>query len=174
MRKSSDSTAKDHHSNNNTSLFSGTHRKYTFLKMDPMSQLNYEYNLFKNSLNFPGAAPGAETTAPTGRPLVTSATRIMAIPEDPPSRPAWFIDQEHLLKRLEGFFVAGMLVMAIILKGWFGIAVIIGVTAFLLYNYILGYHQVALYNFEQELRAENRLTPKPQAQPRYILQEIQF
>lgn len=142
--------------------------------MDPISRLNYEYNLFKDLLNFPAASPGAGTPASAGRPLVTSATRIVAVPEDPPPRPAWFIDQEHLLKRLEGFFVAGMLVMAIILKGWFGIAVILGVTAFLLYNYILGYHQVALYNFEQRLRAENRLAPKPQDQPRYILQEIQL
>jgi hypothetical protein len=140
--------------------------------MDPMSRLNYEYNLFRDSLNFSGAAPTAGTMVPAGRPLIASATRIMAAPEDPPHRPAWFIDQENLLKRLEGFFAAAMLVMAIILKGWFGIAVIFGITIFLLHNYISGYRQVALYNFEQELRAENRLAPKPQAQQHYILQEI--
>ena len=95
---------------------------------------------------------------------------IREAPADPPLRPAFLLDQEHLTFRIEGFLVGVILVFGLFFYG--KILLFVGLVGVLagVYFYADWRGDVARFRLEEDLRRGARLLPAPQQQQHYILQ----
>lgn len=130
---------------------------------------DYRYDHFNNMyqprplpplLNEPAYLPPVQV-APVGY--------FQQAPQDPPVRPAFLLDQEHLTFRIEGFLVGVILIFGLLFYG--KIFLIVGLIAGLglVYWYCDWRGDVARFRVEESRRG-GRLLPAPPQQQQYIIQ----
>lgn len=145
-------------------------------QMDPLTQLNFDYNLFLRDYcggtGNPPAAPGPMGPSPLIPHLVQPNGILAPAPEDPPFRPAVIVDQEHLMHRGEGFGLAVVVVVALVFRGWVLISAIVGIVIFAVWKYVEFNVAVAKFYETEKFRTQGRLLPAAQPQQHYVIQQM--
>src|SRR5271156_2132584 len=129
--------------------------------MATWADINYEYQLFRNGLGAPSAPmqglyPGAV---------------VMAAPEDPPWPPAVILTKEYLMNFLEGFAIAVLLLLFILMKGCVRTLILLAIISVGCYKYMGFKGEVAQFKAKEKTWMEGRMWP-PQNQQRYVIQNV--
>lgn len=138
--------------------------------MDPYAQVNYEYAVFMNSLN-QGILPLLGDPAAAMGDFSTPVAALLEAPDEV-FPPTVFLPKEHLMKWGEGIIGTMLVLVALIVRGWWLQGGIITLMAFLLYKYLKWNTEIATHIQKEKLKIEGKLLPPPLEKRSYILRNV--
>lgn len=141
--------------------------------MDPYAQVNYEYALFRNSLN-PFVPGGMPLPGDPGAIIGDFSTPVTALVEAPDQAfpPTVFLQKESLMRWGEGIMGTVLVLLAFIVKGWWLRGGIVTLVVILLYNYLKWNAEIATHLQKEKLKLEGKLAPPPLEKRSYVFQNV--
>jgi len=141
--------------------------------MDPYAQVNYEYALFRNSLN-PFVPGGMPLPGDPGPAIGGFSAPVAALVEAPDQMfpPTVFLPKESLMRWGEGITGTILVLLAFIVKGWWLRGGIITLVVVLLYKYLIWNAEIATHIQKETLKLEGKLMPPPLEKRTYVYQNL--
>src|SRR5215471_12846382 len=123
--------------------------------MDPYAQVNYEYTIFRNSLNL-FAHGGMPFLGDPGAGIGDFSTPVAALVEAPDQvfPPTVFLPKESLMRWGEGIIGTVLVLLALIVRGWWLRGGIVTLMVVLLNMYLKWNAEIATHIQKEKLKLE--------------------